>query len=119
MIEGEQAYYEFNFAPSGQWRVYAFRAYRFPAPLEVSIHSPSIVTSTTTERLELIARLRLADLSPFHSSSPLCLGLAAVVETQDGSLSFWALRHSSGRPDFHQAETFALRVTAPRREAKA
>jgi hypothetical protein len=119
MIEGEQAYYEFNFAPSGQWRVYAFRAYRVPAPLEVSIHSPSIVTSTTSERLELSARLRLADLSPFHSGSPLCLGLAAVVETQDGSLSFWALRHSSARPDFHQAETFAVRVTAPRREARA
>ena len=115
-IDGQQAYHELNFAPSGEWRVYAFRAYRVPAPLEPSIRSPCIVTRATAERFELNARLCLADLSRFHSHSVLCLGLSAVVETKDGSRSFWALRHSTGRPDFHQAAAFALRLKALRRD---
>jgi hypothetical protein len=115
-IEGEEAYHEFNFAPSGQWRAYAFHAYRVPAPLKAPIAWPSIVTKTTTERFELNARLSLADLSRCHCDSVLYLGLSAVVQTRDGSLSFWALRHSSSRPDFHQGQAFALRLEAPGRQ---
>ena len=32
-----------------------------------------------------------------------------VVETRDGDLSYWALRHVAGRPDFHHPHAFAVR----------
>jgi hypothetical protein len=35
------------------------------------------------------------------------LGLTAVVEAADGSLSYWALRHPVARPDFHHRDGFA------------
>jgi len=28
--------------------------------------------------------------------------LTAVIETQDGNLSYWALHHPAERPDFHR-----------------
>jgi hypothetical protein len=33
-----------------------------------------------------------------------------VIETLDGSLSYWALRHPPGKPDFHHSESFALEL---------
>ena len=41
---------------------------------------------------------------------PLRLGLSAVVEDVDGILSYWALRHPSGKPDFHHTDAFALQL---------
>ena len=37
------------------------------------------------------------------------VGLSAVVESREGGLSWWALRHAPGRPDVHHPDAFALR----------
>jgi hypothetical protein len=112
-IEGRPAYHEFNFAPSGEWRARAFRAYRDPALLANQFSSPIVSANATNEWLELEARVVLSDLSPIHSRSPLRLGLSAVVEPLKGGLSFWALHHSGAKPDFHRQEAFALRLERP------
>jgi hypothetical protein len=112
-IDGQATYHEFNFAPSHEWLVYAFRAYRDPTPLANVLHSPIVAINTTANRLELDARIVLTDLSAIHLHSPLRLGLAAVIESCNGSLSYWALRHPVGKPDFHHADAFALRLEAP------
>jgi hypothetical protein len=39
--------------------------------------------------------------------------VSAVVETLDGALSYWALRHPPGKPDFHHADSFALELRLP------
>jgi hypothetical protein len=36
------------------------------------------------------------------------LGLSAVIEENDGAVSYWALKHSLGPPDFHDASAFIL-----------
>jgi hypothetical protein len=33
-----------------------------------------------------------------------------VIEAADGSLSYWALRHPPGKPDFHHRDAFALEL---------
>jgi hypothetical protein len=40
------------------------------------------------------------------------VGLSAVIEAADGALSYWALRHPAGRPDFHHPDCFALDLPA-------
>jgi hypothetical protein len=35
-----------------------------------------------------------------------------VIESADGSISYWALRHPAGRPDFHHLDGFALLLDA-------
>jgi len=61
-------------------------------------------------RLELAAALDLAPLDPRLCEAPLRLGLAAVVEDTRGVLSYWALRHADGPPDFHDPAGFTLRL---------
>ena len=40
----------------------------------------------------------------------LLLGLAAVIESGNGDLSYWALKHPPGKPDFHHAHGFVYEV---------
>lgn len=109
MAEDGSGYREFNFSPSGAWAVYAFRDYRDGAELEIDL-APGIVVRRTGRRLELDAEISQDFLPP---GRPLRLGLSAVVEDADGVLSFWALRHPPGKPDFHHVDTFASQLVLP------
>jgi hypothetical protein len=111
-VEGRSAYHEFNFAPSGEWAVYAFAGYRDGGPLTNEMMRPHIAVRTTDSRLELDSMVRLDRLSANHSRASLRIGLSAVIEAVDG-LSYWALRHPSDKPDFHDAEGFALLLELP------
>jgi len=99
-------YREFNFSPSGEWAVYAFRDYRDAEVLENEL-APGIVVCKTMDRLELSAEI-CRDFLP--QGGPLRLGLSAVVEDAEGVLSYWSLRHPPGQPDFHHTDSFAVQI---------
>ena len=109
MAEEGPGYREFHFSPSGEWAVFAFRGYRDGGELEIEL-APGIVVRRTTDRLELDAEIHQDFLPP---GRPLMLGLSAVVENADGELSYWALRHPPGKPDFHHPDAFALQLVLP------
>ena len=110
VMEGEgPEYREFNFSPSGEWAVYAFRGYRNAVELENEL-SPVIVVHKTMDRLELGAEISQGLLP---HGRPLRLGLSAIVEDVGGILSYWALRHPPGKPDFHHTDAFALQMRNP------
>jgi len=110
VMEGEgPEYREFNFSPSGEWAVYDFRGYRNGGVLENEL-SPEIVVHKAMDQLELRAEI-CQGLLP-HGGL-LKLGLSAVVEGTGGKLSYWALRHPPGKPDFHHTEAFALQMRNP------
>ena len=111
-VEGQPAYHEFNFAPSGEWAVYAFSGYRNGGPLPNEMMRPHIAVRTTDSRLELDALVRLDGLSANHPRASLRIGLSAVIEASDG-LSYWALRHPADKPDFHDAAGFSLLLEPP------
>jgi hypothetical protein len=115
-MDEDPPYYEFNFAPSGEWAAFAFRSYRDGKPFTDGELAPSITLRTREDRLELGATLRLGRLSPAHLRASLRIGLSAVIEGDDGTLSYWALRHPAAKPDFHHAEAFALRLEPPPEE---
>ena len=100
--KGETRYHEFNFSPSGEWAAYAFAKYREGAPRGDANATVSVSKSSRTLELEAVVRC--------ESEGKLLLGLSAVIEDQEGSLSYWALRHPAGRPDFHHPEAFALEL---------
>jgi hypothetical protein len=107
-------YYEFNFAPSREWRQYAFRGYRALVSSNNVLSQPIIAVNIGQEWVELEATIALIDLFGGDLRLPLFLGLSAVIESADGSLSYWALHHPAGKPDFHHPDAFALRLDAPR-----
>jgi hypothetical protein len=45
-------------------------------------------------------------------SGTCAMGLAAVLEEQGGVVSYWALAHPAGKPDFHAAACFAAELAA-------
>jgi hypothetical protein len=99
-----EGYRELNFAPSTEWAAYRFDAYRRGmAPAEVS--PPRITAAAFADRFEVTAALTLADLP---AAAPWRLGLTAVIEERQGRISYWALAHPPGKPDFHHASGFAL-----------
>jgi hypothetical protein len=112
-IEGQGAYHEINFSPSREWTVYAFNSYRDGGPLTDAAMSPDITVRCTDSRLELDAVVRLDRLSATHSRALLHVGLSVVIEAVDGFF-YWALWHPADKPDFHQADGFALRLEPPK-----
>ncbi len=39
------------------------------------------------------------------------LGVAVVIEETSGSMSYWALAHPPGKPDFHHADCYAYELS--------
>lgn len=102
--DGEAAYHEFNFSPSGEWAAFAFTGYRAGAVACGAGFAPGIAVEQTRSSLRLRCRVR------FAAEGKLKLALCAVIEALDGKLSYWALRHRPGKPDFHHREAFALEL---------
>ena len=101
LAEAEGAgYTEFNFSPSGEWAAYRFARYREGAPL--AARDPRIRVKRTASTLTLEAQIM--------AKGRLRIGLAAVIEESGGVLSYWALRHPAGKPDFHHRDAFALEL---------
>lgn len=105
-----QGYVEFNFSPSGEWACYGFSSYRNRTAAAGS--APQIAVQRADGQLELSARVRIA------TAGKLEIGISAVIEEKDGAgspsssrfLSYWALRHPPGKPDFHHRDAFALEL---------
>jgi hypothetical protein len=104
--EGAPGYHEFNFSPSGEWAAYAFVRYREGSALRVP--DPRIAVKRSTGRLEL------ETVVDFLYKEKLLIGLSAVIEDEEGALSYWALKHAPGKPDFHHPSAFALELDEAR-----
>jgi hypothetical protein len=109
-VKNDAEYYEFNFSPSGEWAAYEFRDYRDGGPIHADGVDPKITVQRSAAALELSAKLRLNRLTGLQSGVYLWLGLAAVIEDLNGSLSYWALKHPPGKPDFHHSDNFSLEL---------
>ena len=102
--DGEEAYREWNFAPSGDWAAYDFSAYREDmAESEVGA-APYIRLEDNLTWWTLGATIAVEADRKWH------LGLSAVLEEIDGTKSYWALAHPGEKPDFHHPDCFAARL---------
>lgn len=102
-------YAEFNLAPSTEWAAYRFDGYR-QGMRPADLAPPRIEVERAGDRLDLRAEL---DLHGSHLEDlDWRVGLTAVVEETDHRLSYWALAHPTGKPDFHNADCFALELPA-------
>jgi hypothetical protein len=110
VAQGSGGYYEFNFSPSLEWAAYRFSEYRNGMTPAGLTRAPGITARRTPDRLELTAHLHLEGLTDLARGPLLRLGLTAVVEDDSGRLSYWALRHPPGNPDFHDPDAFALEL---------
>jgi len=105
----DASYFEFNFSPSSEWAIYRFSAYREGmTPLEAAPPSISVRRGATSVTLEAVVDLDAVSAL----ADGLRLALSAVIEDAEHRLSYWALAHPRGKPDFHHAAGFALELPA-------
>jgi len=102
-LAGQEGYWELNLAPSGHWNLYRLDGYRRHLRPEPALQALPIAVALTPANLELRAALPLPAALAQASERELEieLGLSAVLEHQDGQLSYWALAHPPGEADFH------------------
>jgi hypothetical protein len=105
-----QDYHEFNFSPSLQWAIYRFSSYREGmSPVDIGC-APEISVRRRDDGLELESAVSLGHLVDMPDAPQLRIAVAAVIEDENGRLSYWGLRHPPGKPDFHHPDGFALKV---------
>lgn len=97
-------YVEYNLSPSGAWAAYRFDGYR-EGMRGLEMPAPFIVTRTAPGRFVLTADVTLPE------DAGEAVGLTAVIGGFDGAIAYWALAHSSDKPDFHHPDSFALDLT--------
>jgi hypothetical protein len=110
MVAGSQGYCELNFAPSRAWAMYRFSARRQGMAVVTEARAPHLALQRTAASITLDATVFWRDLIPEPSPLKLRIAMAAVVEDEGGRLSYWALRHPPGRPDFHHPDSFTLEL---------
>ena len=99
-------YYELNFSPSKQWAAYRFSNYRNEMHTADEINGLPIEIRSEPGRYTLQASVDLDRFSSLPRDGLWRLALSALIEDISGRMSYWALAHPSGKPDFHHAECF-------------
>lgn len=97
-------YLEYNFSPSGAWAAYRFDSYRQggrPVPETASPACEALEPGARSAELEAVFE---------RPAGAVRIGLSAVIEAVDGTMSYWALAHPSDKPDFHHPDSFVLEL---------
>ncbi len=103
----QPSYCELNFASSAAWAAYRFDGYRSGMrKIEDVTHYGNWNMPPSAMKIFVVVP-ELAEPREWR------VGLSAIIVAKDGSKSCWALRHPPGAPDFHNADCFAARMTAP------
>ncbi len=102
--EGD-SYREFNLSPSGHWAIYDFSGYRTGMNIVNTATPPRV--KREAQGLVFSAHIDASLLSGTRGGAA-ALSLTAVIESADSQLSYWALRHPPGKPDFHHRDGFVI-----------
>lgn len=102
-------YWEFNMSPSGDWNAYKMDAYRRVGFREEGLIEQMQV-KVQKEARGFILRTNI-DLTPLCKEEQLLeAGVSAVIQTNDGMESYWALTHPSQQADFHSRAGFIINL---------
>ncbi len=106
IARASHGYRELNMAPSGAWAGFDFDGYRSqPRPLEPSPLA-SLKSFRSPERYR--ADIVLSDDAVPDMAAH--VGPAVVLKDSLGQLSYWAMMHPPGKPDFHHPDLMRIAV---------
>jgi hypothetical protein len=108
---GVRSYFECNFSPSSEWAIYGFDDYRQGMRAIEPAQAPKIICRRREGELDADVDVHLSALE--LPASDLQLAVAAVLQDQSGALSYWALAHPDGKPDFHHSSGFVAALPHP------
>lgn len=105
--EGQESYTEINVSPSGDWACYQFDRYRENRKNAASVSSiSSEIVESSNETLIFSFRVPAA----VASTDAIRLGVTMVVLDDDNRTTYWAMSHTRSSPDFHDENSFDLKL---------
>ncbi len=99
-------YLEFNFAPGGAWAAYEFEDYRRGQRDLEAGHCKIELRHEAERDLLVCASIVVPAMAAGSGIAGWQVGVAAVIEANNGQHSYWALNHPREQPDFHDASAF-------------
>lgn len=106
--EENAGYLEFNFSPSTAWAAYCFDDYR-SGMRALPIEPPEIQTEISERGITVTTTIQLP---PEWQAASFLVGASVVVLEEHDNISYWAIAHPPGKPDFHHRDCFALHLEA-------
>jgi hypothetical protein len=105
-----KSYVEYNASPSREYAAFRFEGYRSGMQPALDLPACDVYPEVPSDsRFGLTLWL---DLLPLAGAVPRSLGVSAILEQLDGRISYWAIAHPPGEPDFHHPDCFALELPA-------
>jgi hypothetical protein len=109
--EGDAPYWEVNLAPNGAWNLYRLADYRQGLTPVADRDTMPFTVTREASLLQLTLDLLLPqELARACRQAALRLGVTAVIEQKESTLSYWALAHGGPEADFHRRADFCLRL---------
>ncbi|ELS02646.1 hypothetical protein Xen7305DRAFT_00023640 [Xenococcus sp. PCC 7305] len=99
-------YWEFNLATTGDWNVYRFSGYRQGMTEEKAFDALPFRLKKQTKSLTINLEINLDLIVELDKN--LDIAITAVIESNNGELSYWALAHPEAIADFHHREGFII-----------
>lgn len=106
---GGDGYCEFNLSPSERWNAYDLDEYRGGMSERPMPREPECIMRQGSSFAIFDAAIPATGLP----QGDCAMGLSAVIEEQDGTISYWALGHDGEKPDFHAPACFTGMLAAP------
>jgi hypothetical protein len=100
-------YFEFNFSPSGDWAAYRFDKYR-SAMTHAEIAAQAIQIQFSHQTTQALMQVNVTTPQSWNLHNPLDVAICAVIESD--ATHYYALSHTADKPDFHQRDSFVLRL---------
>lgn len=107
-IPGECRYWEFNFAPTGNWQIYQLEDYRQGLRPELAVADLPLTIELQPQLCSLALAFDLSKIIAIDRSIE--VAVTAVIQPHQGEISYWALTHTGSVADFHRRDSFALRL---------
>jgi hypothetical protein len=103
-------YWEFNLSPSGDWNVFRLDRYRTGLRDELAWETLPFQVNQQAGSLKLDLTLDLSKIIEPHQN--LTAAVTTVIQHQSGAMSYWALCHQGETADFHQRDSFIIKLPA-------
>jgi hypothetical protein len=107
-LQDSTQYWEFNLSPAGHWNIYRFLDYRQDLVEETAFDSLSFQVLPEHDTLQLKLQVNLNKIITPEQS--LEIGITTVIEDRESQLSYWALTHPAREADFHQRNSYLLKL---------
>jgi hypothetical protein len=107
-IKNTSSYWEFNLSPSGDWNIYRFEDYRKAMIEEPAYAELPFTTESEPDAFSLSLKIDLDEIIPVGRM--LDVGISTVTQLKDSKITHWALTHAGTKADFHQRESFRIKL---------